>query len=142
VIAELAAECILGFQFIDRHVQCTLPKEKRILLSDNSAVYILQDMDPLAAPAQKAKPPTAPPSTKIRVARSTVVPPHGESLVVVQCSAPGLRFLQSRSSMDSHGVYMANGIAEILPVQPFTIRVFNTSVVRNRLRKEQTRTGK
>jgi hypothetical protein len=30
VIAELAAECILGCQFIDRHVQSILPKEKRI----------------------------------------------------------------------------------------------------------------
>jgi hypothetical protein len=36
VIAELAVECILGCQFIDRHVQSTIPKEKRI--SDNSAV--------------------------------------------------------------------------------------------------------
>jgi hypothetical protein len=76
VIAELAAKCILGCQFIDRHVQSILPKEKRIFLSNNSAVYILQDSDPLATPAQKAKPPTAPPSTKIRVARSIVVPPQ------------------------------------------------------------------
>jgi hypothetical protein len=135
VIAELAAECILGCQFIDRNVQSILPKEKRILLSDNSAVYILQDSDPLTTPAQKAKPPTAPSSTLIRVARSIVVPPQGESLVVVQCAAPGLRFLQSRSSMDSHGVYMANGIAEILPLQPFTIRVFNTSSLERRLPK-------
>jgi hypothetical protein len=135
VIAGLAAECILGCQFIDRYVQSILPKEKRILLSDNSAVYILQDSDPLATPAKKAKPPPAPPSTKIRVARSVMVPSQGESLVVVQCAAPGLRFLQSRSSMDSHGVYMANGIAEILPLQPFTIRVFNTSSRERRLPK-------
>ena len=83
VIADLAAECILGCQFIDRHVQSILPKEKRILLSDNSAVSILQDFNPLATPTQKGKPPQAPPSTKIRAARSIVVPPQGESLVTV-----------------------------------------------------------
>jgi hypothetical protein len=64
LISELAAECILGCQFIDLHVQCILPKEKRIFLSDKSAVYIFQDSDPPATPARKAKPPTAPPSTK------------------------------------------------------------------------------
>jgi hypothetical protein len=77
VIAELEAECILGCQLIDRYVQSILPKEKRILLSDNSAVYILQDSDPLATPAQKAKPLPAPPSTKIRVARSVMFPSQG-----------------------------------------------------------------
>ena len=37
--------------------------------------------------------------------------------------------------MDAHGVYMANGIAEILPLQQFTIRVFNTSSRELRLPK-------
>jgi hypothetical protein len=43
LIAQLAAECILGCQFIHRHVRIIFPKEKRITLSDNSYVSILQN---------------------------------------------------------------------------------------------------
>jgi hypothetical protein len=36
VVARLAAKCILGCIFINRHVQTILPKEKKVLLSDDS----------------------------------------------------------------------------------------------------------
>jgi hypothetical protein len=68
------------------------------------------------------------PSTKIRVAKFTTVPSMSESLVWVQCAALGLRFFQSQAkSHDTLGISMANVIADILPLQPFPIKLLNTS---------------
>jgi Retroviral aspartyl protease len=41
VVRSLAAGFILGRKFIDRHVTSILPKEKRVLLRDGTAVAIL-----------------------------------------------------------------------------------------------------
>jgi Reverse transcriptase (RNA-dependent DNA polymerase) len=76
-----------------------------------------------------------PPSTKFRVAKMIVLPPRSESVVPVQCAAPGLRFLQALLRDNATGVQMANGVAEILPTQPFTVRVVNTSLKIRRLPK-------
>jgi hypothetical protein len=51
----------------------------------------------------------------------------------VQCAAPGLRFLQERLRDNVIGVHMANGVAEIWPNQPFTVRVVNTLMNIHRL---------
>jgi Retroviral aspartyl protease len=42
VVKHLAAGCILGCQFIDRHVKRIHPKEKRLLLNDGTPVAILR----------------------------------------------------------------------------------------------------
>jgi hypothetical protein len=63
------------------------------------------------------------------------LPPRSERVVPVQCAAPGLRFLQARLRDNATGVHMANGVAEILPNQPFLIRVANTSMKIRRLPK-------
>jgi hypothetical protein len=64
------------------------------------------------------------------------LPPRSECVVPVQCAAPGLLFLQARIRENATGVHMANGVAEILPNQPFTIRVVNCSMKIRRLPKE------
>jgi hypothetical protein len=129
VVAGLAAECILGCLFINRHVQTILPKEKKVLLSDDSVVSILQDSEELTPSGQKSsKKKATSPSTKVRVAKFKKLPPRTECLVQVQCEAPGLRYLQALLRESSLGVYMANGVADILPQQPFTVRVINTSI--------------
>jgi hypothetical protein len=56
-----------------------------------------------------------------------VLPTSSECVVPVQCAATGLRFLKARLHDNATGVHMANGVAEILPNQPITIRVVNTS---------------
>jgi hypothetical protein len=43
VVAGLAADCILGCQFIDRHVKNIIPREKHVTLMDDSVVSILRD---------------------------------------------------------------------------------------------------
>jgi hypothetical protein len=53
----------------------------------------------------------------------------------VQCAAPGLRFLQARLRDNATGVHMPNGVAEICPNQPFTIRAVNNSMKIHRLPK-------
>jgi transposase InsO family protein len=135
VITDLAAQCILGCQFIDRHVTSILPGEKKVILSDGSVVYILHDSELPQPSSCRPPPPPAKPSTRVRVAKWVTIPPRAESLVWVQCAAPGLRFLQAQLRKRSNGVYMANGVADILPQQPFPIRVVNTSPRERKLPK-------
>jgi hypothetical protein len=127
------AGCILGCQFIDRRVKSILPKERRVLLNDGSYVAILQSTtdraigtDPTDQNAmRKTRTPQA--STNVRVARFGTIPARSEGFVDVQCEAPGLRSLQASLRGSSLGVYMANGLAEILPNLPFRVRVVNSS---------------
>jgi hypothetical protein len=64
-----------------------------------------------------------------------ILHPRSECVVPVQCAAPGLRFLQARLRDNATGVHKANRVAEILPNQPFTVRVVNTSTETRRLPK-------
>jgi hypothetical protein len=64
-----------------------------------------------------------------------VLPPRSECVVPVQCAYPGLRFLEERLRDNATGVHVANGVAKILPNQPFTVRVGNTSTKTRRLPK-------
>jgi hypothetical protein len=94
VVENLAADFILGCQFINSQVQAILPKEKQIRLIYGSSIPILRDVYPLV-PRQE---PSAPPggvSIKVWVARFVTIPAHAEVPVQVQCAAPGVRFLQA-----------------------------------------------
>ena len=122
VVEGLATECILGCQFINRHVAAILPKEKVVRLSDASTIPILKDSDPLLPLEERVKTPEGP-STKIRVSKFTKVPSRSETLVWVQCSSPGLQFLQSLlKTHENLGISMGNGIADVLPSQRFPLR--------------------
>ena len=86
VMETLAAECILGCQFINRHVSAILPKEKHVRLSDGSLIPILRDSDPLTPPSSQGKSPAEPlVSTKVRIAKFTTVPRRSESHAWVNC---------------------------------------------------------
>jgi transposase InsO family protein len=135
VVERLVAECIVGCQFIDRHVKTILPMEKRVILSDGSIVPILRTAEPPPQKGQPKPPPELPPSTKVRVAKFVVLPPRSECQITVQCAAPGLRFLQARLRKEAGGIHMANGVADILPNRPFVVRVINASTREQRLPK-------
>jgi gag-polyprotein putative aspartyl protease len=70
VVEELAAECILGCQFINRHVQTIIPKDRKVVLSDGSVISIRHDSD-IHTPQgrQTAKSSELVPSNKVRVAK-------------------------------------------------------------------------
>jgi Retroviral aspartyl protease len=71
VVRIIAAGCILGCQFIDRHVKSILPKDKSVVLSDGMAVAILHAATNPAMgerDAERGRKPS--PSTKIRIADS------------------------------------------------------------------------
>jgi hypothetical protein len=76
------------------------------------------------------------PPAKIRVAKWTVIPPRSETNVWVQKESTGLRFLQAWLRTLSNGVYLYNGIAEIVPHKHFQVRVVNTSLRERRLPKQ------
>jgi hypothetical protein len=129
VVKQLAAGCILGCQFIDRHVKSIHPKEKRVLLNDGTPVAILRAATHPATgetDAERGRKPIT--STKIRLARFAKIPERSVCLVEVQCDAPGLYFLQASLRHSSTGVYMANGLAEIFPNRIFRVRVVNASL--------------
>jgi hypothetical protein len=132
---QAPAECILGCQFIDRQVQAILPREKRVTLANGSVILILQDLNAHPVAGQPTPPKDLSPSTKVRVPKMFLLPPHSECVIPVQCAAPGLRFLQSRLRDNATGVHMENGVAEILPNQPFTVLVINTSTKTRQLPK-------
>jgi hypothetical protein len=67
------------------------------------------------------------------------VPPRAEVCVEVLCAAPGLCLLQALARGNSLGVYMANGIADILPNKPFQVRVINTSEIEENSQGNDTR---
>jgi hypothetical protein len=94
VVQNLAADCILGCQCINRQVQAILPKEKQIRFIDGSRIPILRDVDPQVPRPEPSAPPVAV-STKVRVARFITIPAHAEVPLQVQCAAPGVRFLQA-----------------------------------------------
>jgi hypothetical protein len=104
VVQGLAAECILGCQFIDRQVQAILPREKRVTLANGIVIPILQDYYPHPVAGQPTTTKELPPSTKVRVAKMIVRPPRSECVVPVQFAAPGLLFLQARLRDNSTGV--------------------------------------
>jgi hypothetical protein len=117
VAENLAADCILGCQFINRQVQAILPKEKQIRLIDWSIIPILRDVDPLV-PCQEPSVPPVVVSTKVRVARFVTIPAHAEVPVQVQWAAPGVRFHQAYDRPHDHtGVSLANGVADIIPLE-------------------------
>jgi gag-polyprotein putative aspartyl protease len=67
VVSSLAAECILGSQFINRHVRMISPKEKYVVLANDNLVSIFQDAadwldyGKVSSPEQVSSPP--PPSS-------------------------------------------------------------------------------
>jgi hypothetical protein len=85
-----------------------LPKEKSVVLVNDNVVSILQDSadrpdyGKVSSPEQVPSSPL--PSSKVRVARLTVVPPRAEVCVNVPCAAPGLCFLQALALGNSMGV--------------------------------------
>jgi hypothetical protein len=137
VVKNLTAGCILGCQFIDRHVHSILPKERRVRLTEGGSVAILRadgtpDSDRRHAMRdQRSKPP----SPKIRVATLSLIKARSEAFVPVVCQAPGLRFLQANLRGRAIGTYMANGVAEVIPGQAFLVRVVNTSLQDRKLPK-------
>jgi hypothetical protein len=56
VVEGLAAECILGCQFIDRQVQAIYPKQKRVTLANGSVIPIIHDSGPPVCGRQPTPP--------------------------------------------------------------------------------------
>jgi hypothetical protein len=96
-------------------------------LIDGSSIPILHDVDPLV-PRQEPSVAPVVVSTKVWVARFVTIPAHAEVPVQVQCAAPGVRFLQAyHRPHDQTGLSLANGVVDIIPLKPFTVKVLNTS---------------
>jgi hypothetical protein len=106
-----------------------------VTLVNGSFIPIIHDSGPPVCVRQPTPPKELPQSTKVRVSKMIVLSPRSECVVPGQCAAPGLRFLQARIRENAAGVHMANGVAEIWPNQPFTVRVINTSMKSHRLPK-------
>jgi hypothetical protein len=137
VTAGLAVPCILGCNFIDRHVKSILPGDRRVELHDGGSVAISENSPRSLDPPGNPPTATTTPSTKVRVAKAVQLPPRSETHVTVQTASTGLRFLQSKAStIDSLGITMANGVAEVQPHVPFRVRVINLSAEQRLLKKD------
>ena len=135
VASNLSVPCIIGCNFIDRHVQAILPKEQKLTLRDESSTTIirssLRDVEQHQAEqpqiiSRKKDRPTV--SDKLRVAQTIKVPPLSETVVLVRSERSGLVFLESRpETHDSMGISLANGVTEVSPNRPFPVKVLNIS---------------
>jgi Reverse transcriptase (RNA-dependent DNA polymerase) len=137
VTAGLAVPCILGCNFIDRHVKSILPGDRRVELHDGGSVAISETSPRNIDPPGNTPTTNMTPSTKVRVAKAVQIPPLSEAHVTVQTASTGFRFSQSKASnVDSLGRNMANGIAEVQPHVPFRVRVINLSAEARLLKKD------
>jgi Retroviral aspartyl protease len=120
VVEELAAECILGCQFIYRMCRRYSLRKRKSNLSDGSVISILHDSE-IHTPQgrQTVKSPELVPSSKVRIAKFATLTPRSETHVLLQCAAPGLKFLQASLRGQNIGTYMANSVADIVPIRPF-----------------------
>jgi hypothetical protein len=99
------------------------------LINDGTPVAILRDaINPATGETDVERGRNPTPSTNIRLARFAKIAARSECLVEVKCDAPGLNFLQASLRHSSTGVYMANGLAEILPNRIFRVRVVDASL--------------
>jgi gag-polyprotein putative aspartyl protease len=77
VVEKLAAECILGCQFINRHVQTIIPKDRKVILSDGRVISILHDSEIHTPQGQQTvKSPELVLSNKVRVANIATLTPR------------------------------------------------------------------
>jgi hypothetical protein len=89
-------------------------------------VAISNGPDACGAAAVSARQPT--PSTKVRLARRTIVPPRCEAHVEVTTAVEGLCLLLQDFRPSTGPVTLASGVAEIRSHVPFRVRVINPSM--------------
>jgi hypothetical protein len=137
VTAGLAVPCILGCNFINRHVKSILTGDRRVELQDWGSVAISGTSPRNIDPPGNTPTTNMTPSTKVQVAKAVQIPPRSEAHVTVQTASTGLRFLQSKAStVDSLGITMANRIAEMQPHVPLRVRVINLFAEAQLLKKD------
>ena len=137
VTPGLAVPCILGCNFIDRHVRSILPGDRRVELREGGSVAITETSSGSVEPSTGNPTAAQTPSTKLRVAKAIMLPPRSEAHVSVQTASSGLKFLQSKAmTAESLGITMANGVAEVRPHVPFRVRVINVSAEPRLLKKD------
>ena len=137
VTPGLAVPCILGCNFIDRHVRSILPGDRRVELREGGSVAITENSSGSVEPSTGNPTAAQTPSTKLRVAKAIMLPPRSEAHVSVQTASSGLKFLQSKAmTAESLGITMANGVAEVRPHVPFRVRVINVSAEPRLLKKD------
>ena len=132
VCETLAAEVIIGADYMDRFVEAILPRKKCVELADGSTVPIVRR--PLA------RPPSAPPlppdqeyqesggrvSNKLRVETPVKLEPAMQTWVSVVSPRHGVMVVQPNEKLfHNHGVAPTNGVVQIEPNRPFRILVAN-----------------
>lgn len=144
VCTTLAAPVVLGCDYCDRFVEAIRPKNREVELDDGSTVPIVRrplKRSNAAAPlppSQEYEAPKGRTSPRIRVSQMTVVPPQHQAWITVTTAKHGLVVIQPNSALyHTHGILVANGIAQVEPNRPFKILVSNTGVNECRLHKNQ-----
>jgi hypothetical protein len=96
VTAGIAVPCILGCNFIYRHVNSIISGDRRVELHDGRSVDISENSPRSLDPPRNPPTVNTTPSTKVRVAKAVQLPPRSETHVTVQTASTGLNFCRAR----------------------------------------------
>jgi hypothetical protein len=121
VTPGLAVPCILGCGFINLYV-----KTIHLELTEGGSVAISNRPYACGAAAVSVRKPT--PSTKVRLARPTIVQPRWEAHVEATTAVEVLCLLLQHSRPSTGPVTLASGVADIRSHVPFRVRVLNPSM--------------
>ena len=139
VTKNLSVRCILGCVFLRRQVEAILPRESSLLLHSGEHVKMVEKeketrgkddemLTPNGTPPRenKDRPRTERCLHPIRVARTRTLQPNEQAAVWVTSPATGLCFLTPKTCAERYaGISLANGVADVVPYQPFQAYVFN-----------------
>ncbi|CAN8063812.1 unnamed protein product [Agarophyton chilense] len=130
VVDRLPTDCLLGTNFIDRHVKAILPGSRTVALRYGGRISILDNTETKRGwffkPKNTISIETV--SNKVRITKQVVIPPMHQILLPVSCATPGLVILQNHPRLaNRHLNLMANGIVVNTPNQPFKVCLSNFS---------------
>ena len=136
IVDDLAVPLIIGAAYQEKFIGSVQYKARRLKPIDIRSVAILDAFD---SPEYTLESPDDVQPRKVQVCRRIVIPPMSEVPVRVRTFASSLRLIsQHKGAARKQSVLCANGVMEVIPDQPFTILVINSTNVPRRLPKHMT----
>ena len=136
VVDRLSTDAILGCDFLDNHVEALLPRQRTVVLKDQTRARLYRrpaDSCPRAKNVgetlqkehQRGNEPLPKPRT-LRVARTITLPAGSETVVLARVEDAGTFFTQPDEHLfRRHRALLSNGIIEVRANVPFPLLVAN-----------------
>lgn len=142
-VRKLGTYVILGCHYMDKAVDTIQVQQRHVILVDSSRVRIIRrravvpmtqgSSEPTTVQRRSAASPNA-----IRCAQRIILEPRSETNMSVTCLLGGLKLLEAWPALyNKRMVCLSNGLSEVQPDVPFTVKVANLSDARVLIPKNQ-----